>query len=781
MWKDAMWLGVPHSELEKWTILEGDLNGRFAYYRCEAEIDRKGAELVVDITASSRYRLWVNGSPILSGPCKGDTYRHYYDTVDLSEYLVRGNNIFAVQVLYCNPESVVHQWDERASLFSVLTPGGGHRLAIEGNILDQGGNIIGTVTTGKADWKVYLDGSFFLKSTEITENLGAFCEEIDVRKIPSDWKHVEYDASGWKSAVSLEGVLEDDFSKGVGLVKRFRITERPIPLMYEEKDFFEAEMTTSRIPGTGILEKGCIKVPAGETREILLDAGVEKNGYPSYHLEGGKDGRIVFTYLERFASKTRKIKKTDAENGEIEGITDQLILDGGKFCYEPFRYRTFRFLYIKVEAAEEEVTVCAPEFRRTGYPLHVDSRVSSSEGWVEEVWDICQRTLRNCMVESYMDCPYYEQMQFPMDTRLQAMFNYALSTDARLAKKALEDFHCCMTPEGLIHGKYPSAYCQIISTFSLHYIYMLKEYYMQTGDLETVKMYLPDVDAILGCYSRRVTGDGLIGRLGYWEFVDWQKAWAKTGGVPAALSEGPSTIINLMYGYALKEAAYLYEAAGRKGMAEEYKERQKKIADTVHRLCWNEEKMLYREGPGFEQYTQHAQAWAVLNEIGDPETTRKMLKAAMTEERILKVSFSTSYEWFRALEKAGLYEETKSNMMRWAQLPALGNTTCPEEPKDGRSECHAWSALPLYEMIRCMAGIQPAFPGWTEVVIRPHPAYLSDLEGEAATPKGNVSFRYKKQNGQWKYQIQLPEGLNGVFIYPDGEEKELSGGKTYLL
>lgn len=37
MWKEAMWLGLPKSELEKWNILEGDLTGRFAYYRCEVD------------------------------------------------------------------------------------------------------------------------------------------------------------------------------------------------------------------------------------------------------------------------------------------------------------------------------------------------------------------------------------------------------------------------------------------------------------------------------------------------------------------------------------------------------------------------------------------------------------------------------------------------------------------------------------------------------------------------------------------------------------------------
>ena len=35
------------------------------------------------ISANSRYRLWINGRPVTSGPCKGDRWRRYYETVDV--------------------------------------------------------------------------------------------------------------------------------------------------------------------------------------------------------------------------------------------------------------------------------------------------------------------------------------------------------------------------------------------------------------------------------------------------------------------------------------------------------------------------------------------------------------------------------------------------------------------------------------------------------------------------------------------------------------------------
>lgn len=769
MWKDAMWLGLPADEIEKRKIRHGDLTGRFTYFRHTFLLTEPGS-LVLDITANSRYRLWVNGNPVTSGPCKGDLHRHYYETVDATEHLCVGQNVIAVQVLYMDHYAAIKQGDERAAIFSVCTPDGGHRLAVEGNVLNAKGNFLLPVTTGKANWKAFLDASYHLKSQQITDCMGAVCEEVDFAKTPHGWKYSEFDDSSWGIPQPLESVVIDDFMHAVGLLQRFPVQERPIPLMYERKQEFSREVRSD----TQILHAGKSVIPAGTSRRIILDSDVEVSGYPVFRFSGGKGSRVRITYFEKFIGGRSKL---DAENGEISGITDTLLLDGTEITFEPFWYRTFRFIALEI-TAEAETTVYKPTYQKTGYPLQVESWVSSSEKWVEEVWELCVRTLENCMMETYMDCPYYEQNQFPMDTRLQALFCAAVSNDTRLTMKALEDFHCSITPDGLVHGRYPATYQQIISTFSMHYIYMLEEIYHHTGDIAPLRRYLPDMDRILQYYHDRIGEDGLVGRLGYWEFVDWQDAWTHLGGVPEALLHGPSTIINLMYALALERAAVLWGAAGRHGLAQEYRVRRERILLQVWRLCWDEDRKLYREGPSFCQYTQHAQSWAVLNGGMEGDQARTVLRHAMEDEDVLRVSFSTSFEWFRALEIAGLYDETKADMERWAALPAAGNTTCPETPENSRSECHAWSALPIYEFIRTMAGIQVQ----NQVLeIRPNLSYLPDLEGQVVTPVGRVDFAYHKQENRDYCEITIPAGTEAVFVYPDGRRKVLSSGMTHAL
>ncbi|MBU7591110.1 hypothetical protein [Metabacillus halosaccharovorans] len=55
--------------------------------------------LKVEITADSRYRLFINGHSVSVGPCKGDQHVQYYETVDVSRFLVPGKNVLAVKVL----------------------------------------------------------------------------------------------------------------------------------------------------------------------------------------------------------------------------------------------------------------------------------------------------------------------------------------------------------------------------------------------------------------------------------------------------------------------------------------------------------------------------------------------------------------------------------------------------------------------------------------------------------------------------------------------------------
>ena len=738
--------------------------GKFAYFRLDAELP-ESCRLTARISAAAQYRLWINGQPVCSGPCMGDQHVWYYDEIDLSACLQPGLNRFAAQVLCIDPAEAVDRSRENASLFRLMVPDHRHRFALSAKTEDT------DLSTGTADWRVRVDETTCLKTDKIIEFLGDYKEEADFRKIPAGWK--TGDCSAWPRAVSLESAEEDPFQSRVGVTKRYRLQPRPIPMLFEREEAFVREIMTD----TGLLQKGRIEIPAHSVFEAVLDAGQVKVTHPVFRVSGGDGAGLEITYFEKFQKEGENFRRDDWERGEIIGIADQVTLNGQEIRYEPFFVRTFRFVRIRLATDAQGAVLYAPAFRRTGYPLTEDSEISSSASWVHDLWRMCAETLQNCMLSTYMDCPYYEQLQYIMDTRLQVMFHFTLSRDTQMPRKALEDFHRSILPCGLLPSKYPTAYLQVISTFSLHYIFMVWEYYAQTGDASVLRTYRADCDRILNYFEEHLTDRNLMGHPGFWPFVDWQPAWNETAGVPAALGSGESTILSLMYAYALEQAANINGHSGRPGMAEEYRKRKEKVCSAVQMLCWDEQRQMYREGPAFSQFTQNAQAWAVLCGIGD----ERCVRAAAEEKDVLPVTFSTSNEWFRALERTGLYPEYgRRSLQPWIDLIALDCRTCPETPVNARSENHAWSAQPMAELIRGVAGIRQEGTGWEKVVIAPCLTDLPDLRGTAVTPAGPVRFDYRRDgDGKWEYAVTLPEGAAGRFISPGGKQTDFEGSLCF--
>ena len=72
---------------------------RFYYF--EKEFDAPaGATLTASTCGDTRYVLYLNGRLVAEGPCQGSQYVTYYETQDLTPYLLAGKNKLVAKVLY---------------------------------------------------------------------------------------------------------------------------------------------------------------------------------------------------------------------------------------------------------------------------------------------------------------------------------------------------------------------------------------------------------------------------------------------------------------------------------------------------------------------------------------------------------------------------------------------------------------------------------------------------------------------------------------------------------
>ncbi len=116
---------------------------------------------------------------------------------------------------------------------------------------------------------------------------------------------------------------------------------------------------------------------------------------------------------------------------------------------------------------------------------------------------------------------------------------------------------------------------------------------------------------------------------------------------------------------------------------------------------------------------------------------------------------------------------TISNSLEpWRKLLPLHFSTWPEIPGETRSDSHAWSAHPIYDLLALVAGIEPASPGFATVRIAPHLAALPELKASYPHAQGMIQVEYHRNGNALDADVTLPGTLTGTFVY---------GGKTWQL
>jgi hypothetical protein len=376
-----------------------------------------------------------------------------------------------------------------------------------------------------------------------------------------------------------------------------------------------------------------------------------------------------------------------------------------------------------------------------------------------------------------MDCPYYEQLQYAGDTRIQGLISLYMTGDDRLMKNAIESLDESRTPEGLTQSRYPSWLPQYIPPFSLFWIGMMHDLWWYRGESNFLRSYLPGARDVLGWFEARLAPSGLLGRLDWWNFADWTKDFED--GVPPQEPDGQSSILSLQFVATLRDAAELESALGSAERAAHYRALATKIASAVRKTCWDPSRHLVADTPSRNYFSQHANLLAVLEDAVPAAEQRGVLERVLADPRLTQCSYYFRFYLFRAMKKAGLADEYLNHLGPWRNMLSLGLTTWAETPEPTRSDCHAWSAHPNFDFLATVAGIEPAAPGFREVAIRPHLGSLQQLKATLPHPQGEITVAYRRKGPALIADVTLPGKLTGSFYWL-GKSKVLHPGHQHL-
>ncbi|NMA44064.1 MAG: hypothetical protein GX946_11895 [Oligosphaeraceae bacterium] len=371
---------------------------------------------------------------------------------------------------------------------------------------------------------------------------------------------------------------------------------------------------------------------------------------------------------EEFDDVWLKGEKGRRDGAFIVGNHDEFEVDG-ELVWHDFWWHAGCHVEI---IADEGVSVDA-RFYQTGYPfppLKLDS----------ELHRMALHTLQCCSMETFLDCPWYEQLMYIGDSRITARIVYHLFQDHRLPEKALRIFSLSQQEDGSLRSHYPSKGMQKIPSFTLIYLLMLQDYFKVHGKNSLILEILPRAEKI-GAYILRHRGaDGLL-RFPDWNFIDWTAEW--DNGVPPAGAENcPLQWFGVL---ALRALAKITEA-------EEWLQAAKQLQARIHEHYYVPERGLYADDLQHQSFSEHAQVLALLADPAAP------VKEALACETLIECSIYFSFYYLEACRCAGLTELAAKRLQKWESLPEQGLKTLPEEFVQPRSDCHAWGAHILLEL-----------------------------------------------------------------------------------
>ncbi len=425
-WK-AAWITAPGEQA----------NGYGVYlFRKDIELTAKPSGFIIHVSADNRYKLYVNEKLVSLGPARGDLTHWNFETVDLAPYLHTGKNVVAAKVWNEG------EWRPEA------------QISLRTGFIIQGNTVSEQIINSDTSWKCMRDSSYQPIGISIPAYYVAGPgEQINMRSHINNWQGSSYNDIAWKKVQMLSQGLPKNMLGEYGTIPGWMLVPSGIPQMeLTQQRLLQLRRAQSvTVPAAFPAKKTGVTIPSNTTATLLLDQTFLTNAFPTLIFSGGKNGTLSLTYSESLFTKYPDKGNRDSIEGKmIVGRFDSIISDGSiGQQFTTLAWRTFRYIQLHVVTKDEPLIIDDIYGTFTGYPFTNNAAFKSDNIEIEQMLDIGWRTARLCAVETYMDCPYFEQLQYIGDARIQGLVSLYNSGDDKLLKNALNQMDNSRQPEGV--------------------------------------------------------------------------------------------------------------------------------------------------------------------------------------------------------------------------------------------------------------------------------------------------------------------------------------------
>lgn len=484
-------------------------------------------DVIARIAVDSKYWLYINDEIVIreGGVKRGEKPNSiYYDEVDITEYLKKGNNTISILVWYFGKSG-----------FSHIDSG-------QGALLFQAQ--IGNETIISDDsWKVIQNPAYLKDSPSSNGRLSEASIYYDANLEIENWYKEEYNDNSWKNAYVYGD--SGDLPWGELIVRDIPqfifsdIKEYENSKDYRNYTTSEDELITMELPYNMQITP-YLKVESKENKTIYISLDENYN-------EVGKDQRTIYVTKEGIQ--------------EFESIA---WINGEKIYY-----------YIPAG-----VKIISLGYRETGYDSEKVGKFVSDDEMLNTLWEMASRTLYVNMRDNYMDCPDRERALWWGDNSVsmqQAMYAYDTNAN-KLFEKAIKS-QIGWKEGNLLMTVIPSEASKLhLPVQSLLGITAMYDFYEYVGNRDFLAYMYPHVKEYLNAWT--ISQDtGLADINNYYALWKWGDSAEDTDY---------SALENICYYYALNSIYKMAQVLGSETEISEMKTRVENFAKSYNEKYWKE-------------------------------------------------------------------------------------------------------------------------------------------------------------------------------------------------
>ena len=468
---------------------------RHILFRKRFFCEKTAEKATLFLSADDYYKLYINGVFVAQGPTPSYHFQYNYNTLDVTPYLRRGENVIALHTLYHGVINRVWQSGDNR-----------HGLILD---LDVDGKC---VLSSDKSFKVAYHTAYRELGVYGNSSTG-FLEEYDSRAPEVGFERPDFDDSGWvfaKISKVSDHVLRPQSTKAL-------VFESISPVLTERRgDTLFVDFGSNYAGHLCLRAKG----KSGDTVTIRMGQELWEDGSVRYQL------RATCVY------------------------EDTWILGDGESILDPFDYKAFRYaeLILPEDCELLEISLFA---RHYPFSLSVSLREDyATSPDLTRIWELCVHTQEYGVQEAILDCMDREKGFYLGDGCYTALTHMLLTGDDSIVRMLIDDaFSTAFLTETLM-ACMNCSFMQEVAEYPLMMVKLILWHYRLTEDKEYLSVNYPKVVRLLNGYRHDYERAGLLGNLDKWCVVEWPDPFRD--GYDVDLKEGkiceePHVALNAYY------------------------------------------------------------------------------------------------------------------------------------------------------------------------------------------------------------------------------------------